>query len=100
MNNQERLEELIEELYCFLRDEGFNEESKGLKQALFHLKNGNLPLAEEEIRSASISGGAGSVFDIGFREKAKREYKDQLLDEIYNILGIKAYKKIPRWRIW
>ncbi len=82
----EKLQEALDILYFFLRDEGFSIHSNAIKKMLVHLKNEDLKKLKKEMKSAIISGGAGSMRDIDFRDDEKRFLFNNMLQAIDDLL--------------
>lgn len=83
--------------YIYLRDSGFSVHSNQLKSIISAIENNQHELFMKIFRSSIITGGAGSLLDLDFRDKNKNEERDMVLKKL------KAYKKTikaPFWKFW
>lgn len=63
---------LLENLYTFLRDEGFSKLAVSILKLLQSLEQNNIKEFRRNFKSIDIWGGAGSISDISFRDSNKQ----------------------------
>lgn len=78
----ENLNQLIEQLYNLLRDQGYREQSETIKKLLYYFELNDTKNFRKELKSPMIWGGAGSIRDIDLRDKKKQITLDIYLKKL------------------
>lgn len=92
--------ELINDLtdfYIYLRNNGHSVYSNNLKSIIYSIDNNHHEAFLKVYKSSIILGGAGSLFDIDFRDKIVNKKRDVIFKKL------KVYKKSiekPFWKFW
>ena len=69
-------ENLLDELYVLLRDNGYSSESIALKSVIFSIKSNNQKNFLNSFKENIIWGGAGSLIDLDFRDVKMNQKKE------------------------
>lgn len=88
---EERLKDLLERLYYFLRDYGLGvEAAEAIKRLIFALENNDIKRFKKEFKSSLIWGGAGSISDLDLKDRDKQKVLDSYLIELRELGSIFA----------
>jgi hypothetical protein len=87
MENLIKLQNNLNNLYFFLRDEGFSIHAQSIKRLLVFLQKKELKQLKKEMKSAIISGGAGSIRDIDFKSQEKSILFREILRNIDDVIS-------------
>ncbi len=78
----EKLKQLLEQIYFFLREHGFSVQSESIKRLMYCLEVGDVEKFRKEFKSSMIWGGAGSIRDIDLRNREEQNKLDKYVKEL------------------
>jgi hypothetical protein len=81
----EKLKQLLEQLYFFLRDQGFSTQSEKIRKLIYCVEINDIKKFRKEFKSSMIWGGGGSIRDIGLRDREKQSKLDDYVRELKNL---------------
>jgi len=78
----ERLKQLLDQLYIFLRDQGFSKQSEAIRRLMYCVEMDDVKKFRKEFKSSMIWGGAGSIKDIDLRDRKEQNKLDEHVKEL------------------
>ncbi|PZX59325.1 hypothetical protein LV84_01356 [Algoriphagus ratkowskyi] len=78
----QKLNQLLEQLYIFLRDQGFSAQSETIRKLIYCVEINDVKKFRKEFKSSMIWGGVGSIRDIDLRDREKQNKLNVYMKEL------------------